>query len=249
MVFGLSSLGMSGRWNIEQKIAGATSPPTSDHAVRLTIEASQEPAVGAKNRLGDPIAACNLFGLSNTPANKTTCLLSPGARLDGSAEIRGQCPHSFCRACKPPAGAFLRASAEVVRVWRRTVTMDAQVKVPRGGPGTGQQVALIIVPDVPELSVVVRGKGVADRIPGWDGSAREATCGRWVHDTLPEGQTRCSVLSRLVPEGPQPLEISVAIEATIFGACPDASDAAALCNPSTNVVMPQILSVGGDLTR
>jgi hypothetical protein len=235
-VFGVSVLALLGtspaRWTMQESVKGPHEPPSRDHALRVRVEASEDPRLPYKTANGTAQeSTCVRTGKRPTDV---TCVLPPGATVD-KVEMRGICGEGGggggCRRksrseqkqdqpCAPPPGAYVRASSEIVSVWKQKAELAAHVSLPPRPSGKGASLSHIEVyvePDVPDVEVTLHHKG--EQAPkSAVGTPAILTCGTYPKPPGPNTKT-CSFYG--FEQVSKAVELDLVAEAVRWGACPD----------------------------
>jgi hypothetical protein len=247
IAFGFSVLALLGtslpRWQIDAKLEGPDRAPTDDQAVKVSIESSHPPVYRRSTKTGERVdgTQCTLGWTRET--QKVECLLPPGSKLD-SVDTADKCHDSGCcsnKPCKPPEGAFVRAKTTIVPIWKHIVEKEAQVRLEKNKQ-EGNKFVLhkldVGLENAPrDVEVTVRGKGPSDRGAAWDGKEVNVDCRGFSAD----GGTPFECIQyNLVQDVEKPIDVTVIVKATIFGACEGEGGA---CTPPPEAAALRITSV------
>jgi hypothetical protein len=115
-------------WTLTGTINGTHSAPP-ERALEVTIESSASPRLHAHDLSSYASSSADAPCPQAWPVgSKTTCLLPPGATIDG-VEIEGSCGGCDSN-CPPPQTAFARATAATVLAWKDVASSKTTMKLP-----------------------------------------------------------------------------------------------------------------------
>jgi len=227
---------------------GAPTKPNS--ALLVRVESSQMPSLSYTNRFGSRIEPPwgRLTGFTKDEPGTRSFLLPPGAALQ-SLTLTGSCNSGFCSGekCVPPPNAYLRATIEHVSVWTKTTRLVDQKVIVQSGPvregeKTQRTPHLVIDYEGDNKAEVILSSSMA-KFPGGDWNGKPFQFSSCIPSRTASESDANSVGtgtgssdaggSNVDPTvfacshypfnkaQKEPIEITLTVEATVYGACPD----------------------------
>jgi hypothetical protein len=192
----------------------------------LIVEASHEPSVSAKRKIGDRVFHASRQEGGPWSGRGSYCLppgLEPtGVTIEGSDCSRGG---GLCAQCRPPASAFVRiAKAEPVPVWSLSATSDEQVARVETADGSASFTVAVQASRFVDLEVrIASGAAVISSV--WPEGRRDA------------GWQIFDVSWSTNEKDPVPVEAHWTARATIYGSCQGVGECRAPENESVKILL------------
>jgi hypothetical protein len=211
-------------WSVEAKLP--TLSGTSGFGTHLVVEASHEPNVTAKRKVGDHV----FRAARHEPgpwSGRGSYYLPPGLEPTGVSIDGKDCSSGggLCSECKPPLGAFVRiVKAEPSALWSLSATSDEQITRVETAGGWASFTVTVQASRPVDLEVRI-ASGAALTSTVWPEGVRD-----------PFSQQRFAVGWSTNEKDPVPVEVHWTAHATIYGPCEGGGECRAPASESIKIL-------------